>query len=83
MVSIFQLKQLDSPSSQSVKGVETLYVMKSRPLKDDPVDSLFKAKDLDGQQKEDVFHEVRPPSQTPPANIEAVLFLLFFKRDSI
>uniref|UniRef100_H3C7P2 Fibrinogen alpha chain n=1 Tax=Tetraodon nigroviridis TaxID=99883 RepID=H3C7P2_TETNG len=53
-----QLKQLDSPSSQSVKGVETLYVMKSRPLKDDPVDSLFKAKDLDGQQKEDVFHEI-------------------------
>lgn len=66
---IFQLKQLDSQSPQSVDSVKTLYVMKSRPLKDDPVDSLLKAKPLDGQQRGDVFTEVRPRPQTPPANI--------------
>lgn len=71
---VVQLKQLDSQSSQSIESVKTLYVMKSRPLKDDPVNSVFKAKAPDGQQREDVFHEVRPCSQTPPANTESAHF---------
>lgn len=74
---MFQLKQLDSQSAQSVESVKTLYVMKSRPLKDDPVDSLLKSKPLDGQQREDMFHEVRPSSQILKANIRFVHFLFF------
>lgn len=75
---IFQLKQLDLQSAQSVESVKTLYVMKSRPLKDDPSDSLLKAKAVDGQQKEEMFPEVRPRSQTPPTNNKAAQF---FRRD--
>lgn len=42
----------------------TLYVMKSRPLQDVHVDSIYKSKDVSGgrvaaQQKEDMFPEVR------------------------
>lgn len=74
---IFQLKQLDYQSAQSVESVKTLYVMKSRPLKDDPVDSLLKSKPLDGQQREDMFHEVRPSSQILKENIRSVHFLFF------
>lgn len=70
---VVQLKQLDSQSPQSIESVKTLYVMKSRPLKDDPVNSVFKSKAPDGQQR-DVFHEVRPCSQTPPANTESAHF---------
>lgn len=77
---IFQLLQLDLQSAQSVESVKTLYVMKSRPLKDDPSNSLLKAKVVDGQQREDMFHEVRPSSQTPPTNIKAAQF---FRRDEI
>lgn len=60
---LLQLKQLDPPAPQGAKGVETLYVLKSRPLKDHPVDSVFKSKTPGGQQREDVFHEVRSPSE--------------------
>lgn len=74
---IFQLKHLDSQSAQSVESVKTLYVMKSRPLKDDPVDSVWKSKPLDGQQREDMFHEVRPSSQIPKTNIRFAHFLFF------
>lgn len=59
---IYQLKQLDLQSAQRVESVKTVYVMKSRPLKDDPVNSLHKSKAVDGQQREDIFHEVRPRS---------------------
>lgn len=75
---IFQLKQLELKSAQSVESVKTLYVMKSRPLKDYPTDSLLKAKAVDGQQKEDMFREVRLRSQTPPTNKKAAQF---FRRD--
>lgn len=74
---ICQLKQLDSQSAQSVESVKTLYVMKSRPLKDDPVDSLHKSKPLDGQQREDMFPEVRTSSQILKANIRFAHFLVF------
>lgn len=62
---VFQLKQLDSEPPQSV---ETLYVMKSRPLKDG-TESVYKAKAPVGQQREDLFHEVRP--RTPAAKFSS------------
>lgn len=51
-----QVNQLDSNTVQSSPG--SLYVMKSRPLKDVVVDSRFKSKDVAGQQREDVFPQV-------------------------
>lgn len=41
--------------------------MKSRLLKDDIVDNLWKAKPLDGEQREDMFREVRPHPQNQKA----------------
>lgn len=64
-----QIQQLDSQSAQSVQSVGTLYVMKSRLLKDDSVDTLLKSGPLDGQQREDMFHEVRPHPQNPQATM--------------
>lgn len=49
---------MEAQSAQSVDRVGVLYVMKSRPLRDEPSDSLFKSKDSAGQQK-DMFQEVR------------------------
>ncbi|XP_036968583.1 fibrinogen alpha chain isoform X2 [Acanthopagrus latus] len=57
-----QIKQLDSQSAQSIDSVKTLYVMKSRPLQDQLVDSIYKSKDTTGavaaQRREDVFTDV-------------------------
>lgn len=57
----FQVNQLDSQSAQNIETVGTLYVMKSRPMKDAIVDSIYKSKDSVGvaaQQSEDMFPEV-------------------------
>ncbi|XP_031158490.1 fibrinogen alpha chain isoform X2 [Sander lucioperca] len=58
-----QVSQLDSQSAQNIESVGTLYVMKSRPLQGVIVDSIYKSKDVSsntaGQQKEDMFPEVR------------------------
>ncbi|CAN9509366.1 unnamed protein product [Ophioblennius macclurei] len=61
-----QIQQLDSQSAQSIESVGSLYVMKSRPLKDLVVDNIYKSKDLDpaaaaaaSQQRVDVFNEVK------------------------
>ncbi|KAM7376901.1 hypothetical protein PAMA_013600 [Pampus argenteus] len=53
-----QIKQLDS-QAQSIESVSTLYVMKSRVLKDTPGDSIYKSKDVAAQRTEDVFPEVK------------------------
>ncbi|KAM8747559.1 fibrinogen alpha chain-like isoform 1-T1 [Acanthopagrus schlegelii] len=57
-----QINQLDSQSAQSIDSVKTLYVMKSRPLQDQLVDSIYKSKDTTGavaaQRREDVFTDV-------------------------
>uniref|UniRef100_G3Q4A9 Fibrinogen alpha chain n=1 Tax=Gasterosteus aculeatus TaxID=69293 RepID=G3Q4A9_GASAC len=54
-----QVNQLDSQSAQNIESVGTLYVMKSRPLKDSVVDSPFKSKDVDGgTQKQNMFPDV-------------------------
>lgn len=58
-----QINQLDSQSAQSrAESVKTLYVMKSRPLQDQIVDSIYKSKDTTGsvaaQRREDVFNDV-------------------------
>ncbi|KAM9836312.1 fibrinogen alpha chain [Aulostomus maculatus] len=50
-----QVTQLDSQTVQNIETVGTLYVMKSRPLKEDDPGSLFKSKDVDA----DVFHDVK------------------------
>lgn len=71
---ILQLKQLDPQSAQSVESVKTLYVMKSRPLKEDLGNSLLKSKTLDGEQRGDMFQEVRPRSQTHPQTSNQLLF---------
>lgn len=61
-LSVSQIKQLDSQSAQSIDSVKTLYVMKSRPLQDQLVDSIYKSKDTTGavaaQRREDVFTDV-------------------------
>lgn len=58
-----QVNQLDSQSAQNIESVGTLYVMKSRPLKDSVVDSPFKSKDVDGgTQKQNMFPDVRRPA---------------------
>lgn len=53
-----QVNQLDSHAPQNIESVGTLYVMKSRPLQNVVVDSVFKSKDVAAQQKEDMFPEV-------------------------
>ncbi|XP_072232892.1 fibrinogen alpha chain isoform X2 [Leuresthes tenuis] len=53
-----QVQQLDSQSVQNIESVGTLYVMKSRPLKNVVVDSIYKSKDVAAQRKEDMFPEV-------------------------
>lgn len=70
---LLQLKQLDPQSAQSVESVKTLYVMKSRPLKAEPSSSLLKSKALDGDQRADMFHEVRPRSHAT-ANVQSAPF---------
>lgn len=54
-----QVQQLDSSSAQNIETVGTLYVMKSRKLKDAVVDSVYKSKGVGAQQKEDLFPQVR------------------------
>lgn len=61
-LSVSQVNQLDSQSALKTDSVGTLYVMKSRLLKDGVVDSIYKSKDSVGvaaQRKEDAFYEVR------------------------
>nr|XP_024000882.1 fibrinogen alpha chain-like [Salvelinus alpinus] len=53
-----QMDQLESQSVQSVETVRTLYVMKSRPLKDVVVDSKYKSGPAE-EQKEVFFPEVK------------------------
>uniref|UniRef100_A0A671UFC9 Fibrinogen alpha chain n=1 Tax=Sparus aurata TaxID=8175 RepID=A0A671UFC9_SPAAU len=57
-----QINQLDSQSAQRIDSVKTLYVMKSRPLKESNVDSIYKSSDTTGavaaQRREDVFTDV-------------------------
>uniref|UniRef100_A0A4W5K227 Fibrinogen alpha chain n=1 Tax=Hucho hucho TaxID=62062 RepID=A0A4W5K227_9TELE len=53
-----QMDQLEAQSVQSVETVRTLYVMKSRPLKDVVVDSKYKS-GLAEEQKEVFFPEVK------------------------
>ncbi|XP_076580936.1 uncharacterized protein LOC143316958 isoform X2 [Chaetodon auriga] len=79
-----QINQLDSHSAQNIESVGTLFVMKSRPLQDVIVDSIYKSKNVDstvaGQQKEDMFPEVstvqlileEEGSSTSPATISKV-----------
>lgn len=58
----FQVQQLDSQAPQNVETVGTLHVMKSRPLRDMVVDSVFKSRDAEGaagQQTADMFPDVR------------------------
>lgn len=77
---LLQLKQLDPQSAQSVESVKTLYVMKSRPLKAEPSSSLLKSKALDGDQRADMFHEVRPRSH---AHRKRSVSSFLFRTDSI
>ena len=80
-----QITQLNSQFQSPQESVGTLYVMKSRPLQDVHVDSIYKSKDVSGgrvaaQQKEDMFPEVRTVqlvleeegSSTSPATISKV-----------
>ncbi|XP_036814250.1 uncharacterized protein LOC110536442 isoform X2 [Oncorhynchus mykiss] len=53
-----QMDQLESQSVPSVETVSTLYVMKSRPLKDVVVDSKYKSGPAE-EQKEVFFPEVK------------------------
>ncbi|CAL1591072.1 unnamed protein product [Knipowitschia caucasica] len=57
-----QMNQLDTLSNQNFESVGTLHVMKSRPLKDAIVDTVYKSKDPQTiqlqQTSEDVFPEV-------------------------
>uniref|UniRef100_A0A3B5A9I0 Fibrinogen alpha chain-like n=1 Tax=Stegastes partitus TaxID=144197 RepID=A0A3B5A9I0_9TELE len=54
-----QVQQLDSQLDQNVESVGTLYVMKSKPLQDVLVDSIYKSgAGVAAQKKEDFFPEV-------------------------
>lgn len=53
------MDQLEAHSAQNIESAGTLYVMKSRRLKDAVMDSVFKSKDVGAQQKEDLFPLVR------------------------
>ncbi|KAG7236296.1 hypothetical protein INR49_001212 [Caranx melampygus] len=78
-----QVTQLDSRTPQSIETVGTLYVMKSRPLRDAVVDSIYKAAGhttVAAQQTEDLFPDVKTVqlileqegSSTSPATISKV-----------
>ncbi|RVE60802.1 hypothetical protein OJAV_G00185030 [Oryzias javanicus] len=54
-----QVTQLDSQSPQNIEAAGTLYVMKSRPLQDVLVDSIYKTKAVDGQQRQDMFSDIK------------------------
>uniref|UniRef100_A0A3P9LK56 Fibrinogen alpha chain n=1 Tax=Oryzias latipes TaxID=8090 RepID=A0A3P9LK56_ORYLA len=54
-----QVAQLDSQTPQNIEAAGTLYVMKSRPLKDLQVDSIYKSKAVQGQQKQDLFSDIK------------------------
>lgn len=60
---ISQVDQLAAHDAQSVETVSSLYVMKSRPLQGVLVDPKYKSGisggSVAGQQKEDLFPEVR------------------------
>jgi len=62
LLSVPQVQQLDSKSAQNIESVGTLYVMKSRPLKNVVVDSIYKSKDVAAQRREDMFPEVKDVS---------------------
>ncbi|XP_037614866.1 fibrinogen alpha chain-like isoform X1 [Sebastes umbrosus] len=79
-----QVNQLDSQSGRNIEAVGTMYVMKSRLMKDAVVDSIYKSGDGDGsragQQTEDMFSDVPTVqlvledegSETSPATISKV-----------
>ncbi|XP_042257686.1 fibrinogen alpha chain [Thunnus maccoyii] len=79
-----QVDQLDTHAAQSVESVGTLYVMKSRQLKDVVVDTVFKSKDVisgaAAEQRQDMFPEVKTVklileeegSSSSPASISKV-----------
>ncbi|KAI3375880.1 hypothetical protein L3Q82_003758 [Scortum barcoo] len=76
-----QINQLDTQSAQTIETVGTLYVMKSKPLKDVVVDSIYKSgARVEAQQTEDMFPEVntvqlileQEGSSTSPATISKV-----------
>lgn len=55
------MNQLDSQGAQSIESAGVLHVMKSKPLREALVDSIYKSKDspgVAGQQTEDMFPEV-------------------------
>ena len=58
-----QVSQLDAQAAQSIETVSSMYVMKSRALKDVVVDSRYKAKQVvgagDAGQTQDFFPDVR------------------------
>ena len=58
-----QVAQLDSQSAQSVESVSSVYVMKSRALKEVLVDSRYRSKQTvgtgDAGQTQDFFPDVR------------------------
>uniref|UniRef100_A0A672HJZ9 Fibrinogen alpha chain n=1 Tax=Salarias fasciatus TaxID=181472 RepID=A0A672HJZ9_SALFA len=67
-----QIQQLDSQSAQSIESVGTLYVMKSRPLKDIVVDTHYKSKDLDDPVKTMNLILEEEGSSSSPATISKV-----------
>ncbi|XP_035005366.2 fibrinogen alpha chain isoform X2 [Hippoglossus stenolepis] len=57
-----QINQLDSRSAQNIQSAGTLYVMKSRLMKDVHVDSIFKSASgptTGAQQTQDIFADVK------------------------
>uniref|UniRef100_A0A8C7XXP9 Fibrinogen alpha chain n=1 Tax=Oryzias sinensis TaxID=183150 RepID=A0A8C7XXP9_9TELE len=54
-----QVAQLDTQTPQNIEAAGTLFVMKSRPLKDLQVDSIYKSKAVQGQQKQDLFSDIK------------------------
>ncbi|XP_037614904.1 fibrinogen alpha chain-like [Sebastes umbrosus] len=77
-----QVNQLDSQSGRNVEAVGSMYVMKSRLMKDVIVDSIYKSGDSNraGQKTEDMFPDVPTAqlvlvvegSETSPATISKV-----------
>lgn len=55
------MNQLDSQGAQSIESAGVLHVMKSKPLREALVDSIYKSRDspvVAGQHTEDMFPEV-------------------------
>uniref|UniRef100_A0A669CDX2 C2H2-type domain-containing protein n=1 Tax=Oreochromis niloticus TaxID=8128 RepID=A0A669CDX2_ORENI len=88
-----QVQQLDSQAPQNVETVGTLHVMKSRPLRDMVVDSVFKSRDAEGaagQQTADMFPDVRTVhlvleeegSSSSPATVSKVPVCIRFKQQN-